>query len=109
MTDPVPPHLRLGERLMSHPSIELSVGLDRNGAHLVVAVPGRNGPCWISAPVTPLAIDCVREGRTTPWAVLHHSTTGTVTVTRTRVDGGIADSVILCAKLPEGAAMLAAA
>lgn len=73
---------------------------DAEGLYLVVAIPGTTGACWMCAPVTERALECVRTRRTTPWTVLHHSSTGTVQVWRAAEDGAFAESVVLCADLP---------
>jgi hypothetical protein len=75
----------------------------------VVSLPGRSGPCWICAPATWAALDCVRRRRASPWSVIHHSSTGTVTLHRTLGDGSVRDSTVLCAALPAGAGVLSAA
>ncbi len=109
MLDPIPPHLRLRELLPSVPGASVAVGVDACGSYLVVALPGRSGPCWVCAPVTPRAVSCVRSGATSPWSVVHHSATGTVGLYRTLVDGSVRGSEILCSRLPAGAAVLSAA
>jgi hypothetical protein len=109
MLTPTPPHLRLLEQLPSFAGGGLAVAHDRSSTYLVVATTGRSGPCWVCAPVSSLAVDCVRDGRASPWSVVHHSATGTVSVFRTLLDGTIRDSVVLCADLPAGSALLSAA
>lgn len=109
MPAPTPPSLRLAERLASADGIGLCIAGDHDGSYLVVSLPGRSGTCWICAPATDLALDCVRGHRASPWAVVHHSRTGTVRVFRTLVDGTIRESLVLCAELPAGASVLCAA
>jgi hypothetical protein len=97
----VPPQLSLQEIIPAPADRdEAAVGVGVGGTYLVVELPGRAGPCWVCAPVTDRAIDCVRCGRTSPWTVLHHSSTGTVDVYRTGVDGSLHCSTVLCATLP---------
>ncbi|MDA8046537.1 MAG: hypothetical protein M0Z30_15065 [Actinomycetota bacterium] len=97
----VPPQLSLRE-LLPAPSEreEASVGVGVGGTYLVVELWGWGGPCWVCAPVTERALECVRGGRATPWTVLHHSATGTVDVYRTAADGSIRCSTVLCSSLP---------
>ena len=109
MIAPTPPNLRLSETFDAADGIGLAVGFDHDGCYLVVSVPGRSGPCWICAPASERALDCVRRRRASPWAVVHHSRTGTVTVYRTLLDGSLRDSTVLCASLPAGTAVLCAA
>lgn len=105
----VPGHLRLREVILLADGTEVAVGHGIGGQYLVLAVSGRSGACWVCAPATDAAIECVRAGRSSPWTVAHHSATGTVDVFRSRVDGTIAESVLLCAQLPVGRTVLAAA
>ncbi len=109
MSTLAPPPLRLAERLPAADGIGLCVACDDEGSYLVVSLAGRSGPCWICAPASRRALDCVRDRRASPWAVLHHSATGTVTVYRTLLDGSVRESLVLCTDLPEGAAVLCAA
>jgi hypothetical protein len=51
------------------------------------------------APVSDRAVECVRSGRASPWAVMHHSSTGTVEIYETRSDGTLDESVVLCTML----------
>lgn len=92
----VPPQLSLQETIGN----EAAVGVGIGGTYLVVELPGWAGPCWVCAPVTDRAVECVRGGRTSPWTVLHHSATGTVDVYRTGADGSLHASTVLCATLP---------
>jgi len=77
--------------------------------YLVLALAGGSGPCWVCAPASDKAVACVRSGRTSPWSVVHHSSTGTVEIYRTLRDGSIRQSVVLCSQLPGGRSVLAAA
>jgi hypothetical protein len=98
----VPPQLGLLE-VVSVPGDlddEVAVGVGVGGTYLVVELSGFAGPCWVCAPVTARALDCVRSGRAMPWTVLHHSATGTVDVYRTGVDGSLRCSTVLCSSLP---------
>jgi hypothetical protein len=88
---------------------DVAVGIGVGGQYLVMEMTGRAGPCWVCAPVTDRALDCVRSGKATPWTVLHHSATGTVNIYRTLQDGSVRESVVLCAALPLGRSVLAAA
>jgi hypothetical protein len=105
----VPGHLRLREAFVLDDGTEVAVGHGAGGQYLVMALSGRSGACWVCAPASDVAIDCVRAGRTSPWAVVHHSATGTVDVYRSRIDGTLIESVMLCSRLPLGRSVLAAA
>jgi hypothetical protein len=105
----VPGHLQLRESFVLDDGTEVAVGHGAGGQYLVLSLSGRCGACWVCAPATDLAIDCVRAGRTSAWAVIHHSATGTVDVYRSRVDGSFSESVMLCSQLPLGRGVLAAA
>lgn len=105
----VPGHLQLREVLLLADGTEVAVGHGIGGQFLVIAVSGRTESYWVCAPATDAAIGCVRAGRSSPWAVAHHSATGTVDVFRSRLDGTIAESVLLCSQLPLGSDVLAAA
>jgi len=102
-----PPQLLLTEELAvpDHAAVAIGAG----GQYLVIEVTGRAGPCWVCAPVSDRALDCVRSGRTSPWTVVHHSATGTVDIYRTLLDGSVHESVVLCSALPVGRSVLAAA
>jgi hypothetical protein len=97
------------ENLPLSQGVDVTVGVGPGGQYLVVPVAGRSGPCWVCAPVSDRALDCVRSGRTSPWTVVHHSATGTVDIYRTLRDGSVRESVVLCAQLPLGGTVLAAA
>jgi hypothetical protein len=101
--------MRASENWTLADGTEASVAEDAWGRYLVLAVPGRNGPCWVCAPATDKALAEVRSGRTSPWAVVHHSCTGTVAIFRTMLDGSVRDSLVLCSQLPVGDAVLSAA
>lgn len=106
----VPPQLSLREILAATPvGEEAAVGEGVGGTYLVVELPGPGGPCWVCAPATERAIDCVRSGRTSPWTVLHHSRTGTVDVYRSGADGSLRCSTVLCGSLPAAQPVRAAA
>jgi hypothetical protein len=105
----VPGHLQLRELIHRADGTEVAVGHGIGGQYLVIAVSGRSGACWVCAPATDAAIECVRAGRSSPWTVAHHSATGTVDVFRSHLDGTIAESVLLCSQFPLGRNVLAAA
>lgn len=97
----VPPQLFLQEALpVPADSDVAAVGVGVGGTYLVVELTGWAGPCWVCAPVTERALECVRQGRTSPWTVLHHSATGTVDIYRTAADGSLHCSTVLCSSLP---------
>ena len=97
----VPPQLCLREVIaLPNDSDDTAVGVGAGGTYLVVELSGWSGPCWVCAPVTERAVDCVRTGRASPWTVVHHSTTGTVDVYRTGADGSLRCSTVLCSSLP---------
>jgi len=104
----VPPQLLPIERL-TMPDLDAAVAIGAGGQYLVIEITGRAGPCWVCAPVSDRALECVRSGRTSPWTVVHHSATGTVDIYRTLLDGSVHESVVLCSALPVGRAVLAAA
>ena len=105
----VPGHLQLREVMLVADGTEVAVGDGTGGRYLVLSVSGRSGACWVCAPASNAAIECVRAGRTSPWTVVRHSATGTVDIYRTRLDGTIAESVVLCSELRLGRDLLAAA
>lgn len=96
----VPPQLTIRETICAPDDSDVAVGVGAEGTYLVVELAGPAGPCWVCAPASERAIDCVKRGRTSPWTVLHHSRTGTVDVYRTAADGSLRCSVLLCATLP---------
>ena len=106
----VPPQLCLQEVIaLPDDTDEAAVGVGVGGTYLVVELSGWSGPCWVCAPVTERAIECVRAGRASPWTVVHHSSTGTVDVYRTAVDGSLRCSTVLCSSLPFSRPLRAAA
>jgi hypothetical protein len=105
----VPGHLQLRETFVLDDVTEVAIGHGAGGQYLVLSLSGRSGACWVCAPASDVAIDCVRTGRCSPWAVIHHSATGTVDIYRSRIDGTLTESVTLCAQLPLGRTVLAAA
>lgn len=106
----VPPQLSLQETLSAPAGAdEAVVGVGVGGTYLVVEIPGWGGPCWVCAPVSERAVECVRTGRASPWTVLHHSCTGTVDVYRTGADSSIHCSTVLCSALPGARPVRAAA
>ena len=108
MITAVPPSLKVREDLVVA-GLRAAVADDDSSRYLVLTLPGRAGPCWVCAPATDVALDAVRNGRTSPWNVVHHSATGTVDIYRTMLDGSLRESVVLCASLPLGDALLSAA
>lgn len=86
-----------------------AVGRGAEGEYLVIELPGWSGPCWVCAPASARAIECVRRGMASPWTVAHHSTTGTVDIFRTGADGSLHQSVVLCSSLPPAPPQRAAA
>ncbi|MCU4182881.1 hypothetical protein K6U06_00780 [Acidiferrimicrobium sp. IK] len=108
MTIAAPPSLKVREDLVVA-GLRAAVADDHTKRYLVLALPGRTGPCWVCAPATDTALAAVRDGRTSPWAVVHHSATGTVDIYRTMLDGSLRESVVLCANLPLGDTLLSAA
>ncbi|HEX6394388.1 MAG TPA: hypothetical protein VFZ97_13195 [Acidimicrobiales bacterium] len=105
----VPGHLQLRESFVLADGTQVAIGHGAGGQYLVISLSGRSGPCWVCAPATDRAVECVRTGQASPWAVVHHSATGTVDVIRSRVDGTLIESVVLCSQLPIGRSVLAAA
>ena len=105
----MPGHLQLRDLFVLHDGTEVAIGHGAGGQYLVLSLSGRSGACWVCAPASDLAIDCVRTGRASPWAVIHHSASGTVDVYRSRIDGSLSESVVLCSQLPLGNRVLAAA
>lgn len=108
MTTVAPPLFTIREDLVVD-GLRAAVADDDGSRYLVLALPGRAGPCWVCAPATDAALAAVRDGRTSPWNLIHHSATGTVAVYRTMLDGSLRESVVLCASLPSGDALLSAA
>jgi len=105
----VPPQLQLRELIPLAGGTDVAVGHGTGGQYLVMTLSGRCGECWVCAPATDRAVQCVRDGLASPWDVIHHSATGTVDVYRSRVDGTVLESVMLCSALPTGRGVLAAA
>lgn len=105
----VPPQLQLGELIRLADGTEVAVGHGTGGQYLVMSFVGRCGTCWVCAPASDRAVECVRNGLASPWSVIHHSATGTVDVYRSSIDGTVRESVVLCSRLPVGQAVLAAA
>lgn len=105
----VPPQLQLGELIQLADGTEVAVGYGSGGQYLVMSFTSRCGTCWVCAPATDRALECVRNGLASPWSVIHHSATGTVDVYRSRIDGTVRESVVLCSRLPLGRGVLAAA
>jgi hypothetical protein len=105
----VPPQLQLRESIPLADGTEVAVGHGTGGQYLVIRITGRGGACWVCAPASDRAVECVRSGFASPWSVVHHSATGTVDVYRSRLDGTVQESVVLCSALPVGRSVLAAA
>ena len=105
----MPPELRLKETILVSDCMDVAVGAGTGGQYLVLTMAGRSGPCWVCAPASDRAVACVRSGQASPWSVVHHSATGTVDIYRTLRDGSVRESVVLCAGLPLGLGVLAAA
>jgi hypothetical protein len=66
------------------------VALDHEGDHALR---------WLCAPASDLAIGCLRSGRAQPADLFRHSRTGTVEIITIGVDGGMVESIRLCAEL----------
>lgn len=97
----VPPQLSLQELItLPNHNDGAAVGVGVGGTYLVVELSGWSGPCWVCAPVTDRAVECVRQGRVSPWTAVHHSATGTVDIYRTGADGALRCSTVLCSSLP---------
>jgi hypothetical protein len=94
----VPPQLSIQETIPV-PEGHVVVGVGVGGQYLVVELAGHGGPCWMCAPVSNRAVDCVRSGQASPWSVLQHSSTGTVEIYETQADGSLDESVVLCTML----------
>jgi hypothetical protein len=101
--------MRIRETFTLSDSTRVAVCFDLGIQYLVLLLAGRSGPRWVCAPASDRAVACVGNGQTSPWAVIHHSSTGTVEIYRTLRDGSIRESVVLCSQLPEGRSVLAAA
>jgi hypothetical protein len=107
--DPVPPQLRFCETIAVPDGTSVAVGERAGCQYLVVALTGRSGSRWVCAPASDRAVACVRAGRASPWSVVRHSATGTLDLYRTRRDGSVGESVVLCSRLSERPMVLAAA
>jgi hypothetical protein len=114
MTEPIedvthrpPPHLRVQEEFDLPTGEHAATAADDESTYLAVEVAGRAGPCWVCAPATTRALDCVRCGRTDAWVVIHHSATGTVQLWRPG-GRGWSESVVLCSQLPARETLAAA-
>ena len=95
----VPPQLLIRETIPV-PQGHVAVGVGVGGQYLVMELAGVTGPCWVCAPVTDRALECVRSGQASPWAVVNHSVTGTVDIYQTGADGSVNESVVLCTAVP---------
>lgn len=97
----VPPHLHVLE-VLDLPGFRAATAYDTEGTYLVVRVADPQGEpgesCWVCAAASERALDCVRNRRASPWAVLQHSATGTVQLWRDG-PGGLMESVLCCAEL----------
>jgi hypothetical protein len=76
---------------------------DLSGRNYLVAQIGRDvrSVTWLCAPISPLALRCVVEGRVDPLDALQHSATGAVDRVTVAADGdhSLAESVQLCRDL----------
>ena len=105
----VPGHLKLREAFFVADGTEVAVGHGAGGQYIVLSVNSGDRACWVCAPATDVAVDCVRAGRTSPWTVVNHSATGTVDIYTPCVDGTVTESVVLCGQLQLGRSVLVAA
>ena len=96
-----PAHLHLTETIPVADHTVVAVGVGVGGQYLVVEVPDEHGRCWICAPISDRALQCVREARASAWTAVHHSVTGTAEIYRESVDGSMHESVVLCSELPD--------
>ena len=103
----VPPQLSVRETIPASDG-QVAVGVGDGGQYLVVELAGDGGPCWMCAPVSDRAVECVRSGQASPWSVLQHSSTGMVEVYETRADGSLEESLVLCTMLEARLAHMAA-
>lgn len=98
----LPPRLRVRE-VLDVSEMAAAVVEDDEQTYLMVSV-GVDGDragraCWICAPASERALECVRSHRATPWTLLLHSSTGTVVRWWREGSGDFAESVICCADL----------
>ena len=108
MITATPPSFNIREGLAVG-GLQAAIADDSSTRYLVLALPGRAGPCWVCAPASDAALAAVRDGRSSPWNLVHHSCTGTVDIYRTMRDGSLRESVVLCSSLPLGDTLLSAA
>ncbi len=108
MITAAPPSFKVRENL-AVAGLRAAIADASSARYLVLALPGRAGPCWVCAPATDVALGALRAGRTSPWTLVHHSATGTVDIHRTMLDGSVRESTVLCANLPLGDTLLSAA
>jgi hypothetical protein len=101
--------LLITETIPDVENAQVGVGFGAGVQYLVIEVADGPGRCWVCAPISDLAVECVRSGRASPWAAAHHSATGTVDIFRELGDGSLEESVVLCSVLPDrGPALVAA-
>ncbi len=81
----------------------LLVGHSPDGQAWLIALAGEDlGGCrWLCAAHSELAITCVRTGRALPADGFRHSGTGTVHEVTVGADGGISESLRLCAEMTD--------
>jgi len=79
---------------------------DEQGWLVALAGDDLGGRRWLCAPHSELAISCVRTGRALPADLFRHSGTGTVHVIAVAADGGIVESVRLCAEVNDDELLL---
>jgi hypothetical protein len=84
-------------------SPSLLVGHSPEGQRWLVArmVGGPAGCRWACASHSELAIRCVRTGRAAPADLFRHSGSGTVVIIDATADGGVSESVRLCAEVTD--------
>jgi hypothetical protein len=64
--------------------------------YLVFEETAASGTSWMCAPISPLALRCVRTGRANLRDPFRHTATGYVLAFRAGLEGDVATSIVLC-------------
>jgi len=77
-------------------------GIDPDGHdYLVLEQTSASGTRWVCAPISPLALRCVRAGRADMRDAFCHTTTGYVLIFSAGLTGNVVTSTVLCSGITE--------